>query len=754
VESGWEGSVYPEDFFINDLPLQHVLSLAAVASGKWFFDYAADKIYLADDPAGKKIEIGFARRAFAGGAVNVTIQGLVVEKYSTPAQMGAIGDQYPPANWTVQNNEVRLNHGTGITGTSGWKILNNNVHHNGQKGVGSVGTGTLVEGNEISYNNTLHFNAGWEAGGTKFAVTDGLVVRNNYVHDNFGTGLWTDIDNINTLYEGNRVIDNRDNGLSHEISYKAVIRNNTMQGNGWGGGAWLWQSQILIQNSQDVEVYGNTVQVSATAGNGISIVYQNRGTGKYGPYFPKNNYIHHNTIAYLSSQGAGGAVADYDGANFWTNGNNLFDYNNYFNTDVNARQWAWRDALRTFKEFQSFGQELHGTLNGSGNVAPAIASQPVSQAVIAGQTATFTVTATGTAPLSYQWQKNGSNISGANAASYTTPQTTSADNGATIRCAVGNYGGNVTSNNAVLTVNVPNQPPVIVSAAIASPNPALAGQSVMLSAGASDADGDPLSYVWDFGDGANSVQGSSVTHSYVAGVFTAAVSISDGMHAPASSSVVVTVKNVSIRTLHLKSIILNILPGNGNSGKSAKADVTVVDNDGATVNGATVSANWSGLVNGAVPGLTNTTGLASFTSGKSKQSGVFTFTVTNVTAPGYTYDPDQNVVTRVSITNGGVITLMAVLAANAAGATDPSIPISLGTVSINQRFRLNLPLPAEILRIKQVRAKSNLPVGVRLRGILLSGSLNSAGAYVFAVQFKHQMSKELVEQQYVIVVQP
>src|SRR5438105_14451228 len=61
-------------------------------------------------------------------------------------------------------------------------------------------------------------------------------------------------------------------------------------------------------------------------------------------------------------------------------------------------------------------------------VAPAITAQPASQRVSAGQTATFTVTATGTAPLSYQWQKNGTAIGAATTASYTTPATTASDN--------------------------------------------------------------------------------------------------------------------------------------------------------------------------------------------------------------------------------------------------------------------------------------------------------------------------------------
>jgi hypothetical protein len=85
--------------------------------------------------------------------------------------------------------------------------------------------------------------------------------------------------------------------------------------------------------------------------------------------------------------------------------------------------------------------------------APTITTQPANQTVTAGQTATFSVVASGTAPLSYQWQKNGTNISGATAASYTTPVTTTADSGEQFRVLVSNSVGNTTSNVATLTVN-------------------------------------------------------------------------------------------------------------------------------------------------------------------------------------------------------------------------------------------------------------------------------------------------------------
>jgi hypothetical protein len=62
------------------------------------------------------------------------------------------------------------------------------------------------------------------------------------------------------------------------------------------------------------------------------------------------------------------------------------------------------------------------------------------------------VTATGATPLSYQWQRNGSNIAKANSSTYTTGAASTADNGARFRCIVTNFAGSVTSNEATLTV--------------------------------------------------------------------------------------------------------------------------------------------------------------------------------------------------------------------------------------------------------------------------------------------------------------
>ena len=89
---------------------------------------------------------------------------------------------------------------------------------------------------------------------------------------------------------------------------------------------------------------------------------------------------------------------------------------------------------------------------GAGAVAPSITAQPADQRVVIGATASFAVSANGTAPLTYQWRKGTTSIAGATGPSYTTPATTLVDDGSAFQVIVSNSGGSVTSNSAKLTV--------------------------------------------------------------------------------------------------------------------------------------------------------------------------------------------------------------------------------------------------------------------------------------------------------------
>jgi glucose/arabinose dehydrogenase len=95
----------------------------------------------------------------------------------------------------------------------------------------------------------------------------------------------------------------------------------------------------------------------------------------------------------------------------------------------------------------------------SQNLSPVITTQPKSQLVSVGYPVTFSVTVSGPTPYSYQWMRNGVNISGATASTYRIAQTTLNDNGARFRVRVTNPYGNVLSNDALLSVTT-NKPPV------------------------------------------------------------------------------------------------------------------------------------------------------------------------------------------------------------------------------------------------------------------------------------------------------
>ena len=93
---------------------------------------------------------------------------------------------------------------------------------------------------------------------------------------------------------------------------------------------------------------------------------------------------------------------------------------------------------------------------------PAITTQPAAQTVTEGESATFSVTASGTAPLTYQWKKGGTAISGATSSTYTTPATSIADDGAVFTVEVSNSAATVASGDATLTV-IPVVAPAITT---------------------------------------------------------------------------------------------------------------------------------------------------------------------------------------------------------------------------------------------------------------------------------------------------
>ncbi|HMD80323.1 MAG TPA: PQQ-dependent sugar dehydrogenase, partial [Anaerolineales bacterium] len=133
----------------------------------------------------------------------------------------------------------------------------------------------------------------------------------------------------------------------------------------------------------------------------------------------------------------------------------------------------------------------------TGGIQPTITNQPANVSVVVGQPATFSVTAVGSPPLAYQWQKNSVNIPGATSASFTIGQCTLANSG-NYRVIVTNAGGSATSNVATLTV-IDNQLPTAEILTPTGDDPYIAGTTINFSGRGTDPeDGQlpPASMTW------------------------------------------------------------------------------------------------------------------------------------------------------------------------------------------------------------------------------------------------------------------
>jgi hypothetical protein len=220
-----------------------------------------------------------------------------------------------------------------------------------------------------------------------------------------------------------------------------------------------------------------------------------------------------------------------------------------------------------------------------------ITTQPANQTVTPSQTATFAVTASGTAPLTYQWRKNGANLSGAAAASYTTPAVSAADNGAMFDVVVSNSVGSVTSSSAALTVKAVSPSAPTITTQPANQNVAL-GQTATFSVLAS---GTPsLTYQWRK-NGANIAAATATSYTTPptivadnATTFDVVVSNSAGNVTSTSASLAVhpvtTNSNIDVITYHYDNLRTgqnlsetSLTPANVNSSKFAKLGSFTVD---------------------------------------------------------------------------------------------------------------------------------------------------------------------------------
>ena len=353
---GEDTALLREDLFINDTLYQRVGSKSELGAGKWFYENG--KAFIVDDPRGKLVEYSGHDSAITGSAANVVIENIVVEKYATRAQVGAI-DGKNGTDWTLTDVEAYWNHGRGLSLGEGMTVKGGAFSHNGQLGIGGIGSGAVVDGVEVAHNNYAGFSYGWEAGGIKFVKSDGLVVRNSYIHDNVGVGIWGDWDNTNILIENNVVLDHEGMGIQYECSYTATIRDNIVgmsRQDGYQVG-W-WASNILLQNSSGNTVEGNLVL--ADRGQGINVSQQVRKDGVYGAHLGTDNIVSDNLIVHSADKGKNGVGGDYLREILYSP-HNQFEGNTYLVPDDGGRYWQ-HDGSKDWDAIQKAGIENEGRL--------------------------------------------------------------------------------------------------------------------------------------------------------------------------------------------------------------------------------------------------------------------------------------------------------------------------------------------------------------------------------------------------------
>lgn len=355
----YTGCQYNEDVYFDNRNLWQVTSLSSLVPGTFFFDYAKDTIYIADNPSGHLVEATIAPKAISTCAKycptsGEQVKGFLIEKFSTPTQDTVAG---AAENGLFEGNEVRFIHGAAVDARSGGRVIHNYVHDIGQLCLSATGsTGALFKDNEVARCNTEGFAWGWEAGGAKFVDTTSLTVDGNYVHDigfnainSGGRALWSDIDNIYTVYSNNYISNVASDGILLEISYDTEVFGNTVIGAGknlvpWGAG-------ILIMNTKNVEAYSNFLDSNT---RGVILVMEDRGSGEYGLYEVNNVYIHDNVIKLPSNTTGFNKSNDNS---YFTLTHAHFESNTYYLPSLGAPVFGWTGTVLTKDQWMADGQD-------------------------------------------------------------------------------------------------------------------------------------------------------------------------------------------------------------------------------------------------------------------------------------------------------------------------------------------------------------------------------------------------------------
>ncbi|WP_354178710.1 right-handed parallel beta-helix repeat-containing protein [Arthrobacter sp. UYP6] len=250
---------HPDQVWINDTAQKQVGSLAKVTTGMFYVDYAAKKLYLGTNPAGKTVRASALAKALSIRAENSVVKGIGIRRYapSVPHM----------ATVTVEKKGVSLeNVAITDTSTTGLAVGNTDVTltnitstRNGLLGVTAVYADRLkVTKLDASSNNLERFKTAPVAGGMKIGRTRTVTIQQSNFRDNMATGLWLDESVYDATLASNDMVGNASHGVSAEISAKVQLVDNIIANNKNFG--------VKINNTSEVNIWNNTF-----SGNGRQI---------------------------------------------------------------------------------------------------------------------------------------------------------------------------------------------------------------------------------------------------------------------------------------------------------------------------------------------------------------------------------------------------------------------------------------------------------------------------------------------------
>jgi uncharacterized protein (TIGR03437 family) len=463
-------------------------SLAALdKQGEWFYDSTKSILYFwaPGDLNPNTLNVWAKGRQFAfdlSGRSNVTIQninlfgcGIDMSASSANNVLDGINSQYvshftdfpgladstiPYADWFW--NDHSTDSGIVLNG-SGNILRNSTIAWSAGNGVSLMGSGNTVR-------NTLIVDTGY---GGNYASGISLIgvshsVQNNTVHTSGRFSI--------AFTQNYPSADNNDIGYNNLFNSMllSLDAGEIYAGGGLATGTqihhnWLHDTQTpvpftgVLPNLSRSGVYldedssGFEVDQNVLWNNEYNNIFLN-GAGLTAPF---NNYVHNNSIP-------DAAPAGYTWVSDVVNCGTTSIQDNFVlvpitqtgttahcgANDNNADAPGATDmaaGVQVGCNFAGCASSGPPTVSGT-SVGPSIALQPLSATVAARQTATFSVIAGGSPTLTYQWQRNGTNIPGAHNASYITPSTTFGDNGALFSVQVSNSLGSVMSSPATLII--------------------------------------------------------------------------------------------------------------------------------------------------------------------------------------------------------------------------------------------------------------------------------------------------------------